>query len=130
MARTVEAGSGSVAPGEVTVWCTKSLVTGAYLGGFGFRFDSSAPHSALVVIGVWGYSLARVPPPGVVVDVVLDDPSRVVVVVLDEVVVEGATALASRAGTVVEVVVVVGSASSDSAAAAGRPRAITQGRGP
>src|SRR5262245_61205985 len=80
MARTVAAGSASL---SVTVWCTNSLVIGAYFWLF-LRIDSSAPHWARVMTGgsaALGFTF-------VVVVVVLDDTTEpLVVVVVDALVV-------------------------------------------
>src|SRR6266550_429216 len=75
MARTVAAGSGSGPSGDVTVWCTNSLVMGAYFWLF-LRIDSSAPHSLRVTIG--GSAAA-----GFAFTVVVVVPALMVVVVDD-----------------------------------------------
>src|SRR5947209_8173994 len=75
MARTVAAGSASL---SVTVWCTNSLVIGAYFWLF-LRIDSSAPHWARVMTGgsaALGLALA--------VGVVVDDPGAPVVPVVED----------------------------------------------
>src|SRR2546423_3862645 len=79
MARTVAAGSASL---SVTVWCTNSLVIGAYFWLF-LRIDSSAPHWARVMTG-GSAAFAFTLPVVVVVD---DAPEPFVVVVVDALVV-------------------------------------------